>query len=143
VNRENLPTTMMEWKEATRKEVGRVKELQSTGLIGPRQNQPRDQHTYQTGNQHTSHSSSNNQHVPMDVDSANITVPFRKLTDEEHAKYCAEGRCFRCRIQGHMARNCPRKMLIPTSRTDRAQTFANLPQSHLSPPSSLPLRPLL
>jgi hypothetical protein len=44
----------------------------------------------------------------MDVDSTNITIPFRKLTDEERAKYRAEGRCFRCRIQGHMARNCPK-----------------------------------
>jgi hypothetical protein len=83
VNRENLPNTMTEWKEATRKEVSRVKELQSTGLIGPRRNQPRDQHAYQTGNQHTSHSSSNSQHIPMDIDSTNITVPFCKLTDKE------------------------------------------------------------
>jgi hypothetical protein len=87
INRENLPNTMTEWKEAARKEVGRVKELQSTGLIGLHQNQPRDQHVYQTGNQHVSHPSSNNQHVPMDVDSTNISVPFRKLTDEECTKY--------------------------------------------------------
>jgi hypothetical protein len=99
---------MAEWKEAARKEVGRIKELQSAGLVGPHWNQPRDQHTYQTGNQHTSHSSSNSQHVPMDVDSTNISVPFCKLTDEECAKYRAEGRCFRCRMQGHMARNCPK-----------------------------------
>jgi hypothetical protein len=108
VNRENLPTTMAQWKDATRKEVGRIKELQSAGLIGPRRNQPRDQHAYQTGSQRASHSSSNNQHVPMDVDSTNITIPFRKLTDEERTKYRAEGRCFRCRTQGHMARNCPK-----------------------------------
>jgi hypothetical protein len=35
VNRENLPTTMAEWKEAACKEVSWIKELQSTGLIGP------------------------------------------------------------------------------------------------------------
>jgi hypothetical protein len=52
VNRENLPTTMDKWKNTARKEVGRIKELQSAGLIGPRRNQPRDQHAYQTGNQH-------------------------------------------------------------------------------------------
>jgi hypothetical protein len=55
VNRENLPTTMAQWKEPHRKEVGRIKELQSAGLIGPCQNQPHDQHVYQTGNQHASH----------------------------------------------------------------------------------------
>jgi hypothetical protein len=36
VNCKNLPTKMTQWKEAARKEVGRVKELQSAGLIGPR-----------------------------------------------------------------------------------------------------------
>jgi hypothetical protein len=87
INRENLPTTMTEWKEATRKEVSRVKELQSEGLIGPHQNQSCDQHSYQTGNQCTHSNTSNNQHVPMDVDSTNITIPFQKLTDKEHAKY--------------------------------------------------------
>jgi hypothetical protein len=35
VNRENLPTTMAKWKEAAHKEVSWIKELQSTGLIGP------------------------------------------------------------------------------------------------------------
>jgi hypothetical protein len=35
VNQENLPTTMTQWKEAARKEVGQIKELQSAGLIGP------------------------------------------------------------------------------------------------------------
>jgi hypothetical protein len=103
VNQENLPTTMAQWKEAAHKEVGRIKELQSAGLIGPHRNQSHNQHAYQTRNQHMSPHSSNNQHVPMDVDSTNISVPFRKLTDEEHAKYCAEGQCFCCHIQGHMA----------------------------------------
>jgi hypothetical protein len=128
VNQENLPTTMDEWKVAARKEVGRIKELQSAGLIGPRRNQPGDQHAYQTGNQHASHSSPNNQHVPMDVDSANITVPFRKLTDEERAKYRAEGRCFRCRTQGHMARNCPK------NATSQNCTNSNVRESTTSTP---------
>jgi hypothetical protein len=84
LNRENLPTTMAQWKEAARKEVGRIKELQSAGLIGPRQTQACDQHVYQS-NQCTH--SSNNQHVPMDVDSTNISLLFQKLTDEERAKF--------------------------------------------------------
>jgi hypothetical protein len=129
VNRENLPNTMAQWKEAARKEVGRIKELQSAGLIGPRRNQSRDQHAYQTGNQRTSHPSSNNQHVPMDVDSTNITIPFRKLTDEERAKYCAEGRCFRCRTQGHMARNCPK------NATSQNRTNSNARESTTSTPA--------
>jgi hypothetical protein len=35
-----------------------------------------------------------NYFVPMDIDSANITVLFHKLTDKEHAKYSAKGRSF-------------------------------------------------
>jgi hypothetical protein len=132
VNRENLPTTMDEWKIAARKEVSRIKELQSAGLIGPRQNQPRDQHAYQTGNQRASHSSSNNQHVPMDVDSANITLPFRKLTDEERIKYRAEGRCFRCRTQGHMARNCPKN----NNSNVPNRSNSNARESTTTPPAS-------
>jgi hypothetical protein len=46
---------MDEWKVAARKEVGRIKELQSAGLIGPCRNQSHDQHAYQTGNQRASH----------------------------------------------------------------------------------------
>jgi hypothetical protein len=42
----------------------------------------------------------------MDVDAANITQ-FKKLTPEECAQLTKEGRCFRCRLQGHMAHNCP------------------------------------
>jgi hypothetical protein len=121
---------MTEWKEAARKEVGQVKELQSTGLIGPHRNQPRDQHTYQTGTQHVSHSLSNNQHIPMDVDSANITVPFCKLTDEECTKYHAKGRCFCCRIQGHMARNCPKN----ADSTVLNRSNSNTRESTTTPP---------
>jgi hypothetical protein len=87
VNWENLPTTMTQWKEAARKEVGQIKELQSAGLIRPHQTQSHDRHAYQTGSQHVSHPSPNNQHVLMDIDSTNITVPFQKLTDGEQAKY--------------------------------------------------------
>jgi hypothetical protein len=65
----------------------------------------------------------------MDVDSANITVPFRKLTDEERAKYRAEGRCFCCRTQGHMARNCPK------NATSQNRTNSNARESTTSTPA--------
>jgi hypothetical protein len=99
---------MDEWQAAAQKEVAKIKELQSSGLAGPRRNQlSRDNHAYQNTGQR-SHANRNNEHVPMDVDAANVTTPFKKLTDEERAQYRAEGRCFRCRTQGHMARNCPK-----------------------------------
>ena len=44
----------------------------------------------------------------MEVDSATGTNNFKKLTPEERAQLTKEGRCFRCRLQGHMARDCPK-----------------------------------
>jgi hypothetical protein len=51
----------------------------------------------------------------MDVDAT--TIPFQKLTDADREKYRKEGRCFRCREKGHMARNCPKndKAIIKTA----------------------------
>jgi hypothetical protein len=108
INRDNLPDSMDEWQNAARKEVAKVKELQSLGLIGPKRNQNScDSHPYQNTSQCTN-PTRHNKHTPMDVDATNITVPFKKLTNEEQAQYRAEGRCFRCRTQGHMACNCPK-----------------------------------
>jgi hypothetical protein len=129
---------MAEWKEAACKEVGQIKELQSAGLIGPCQNQSCDQHVYQTGNQHLSHSLSNNQHVLMDVDSTNITIPFQKLTDKEHAKYHAEGHCFRCCTQGHMARNCPKN----NSSNITNHSNPNVRESAVSTPTAATITPV-
>ncbi len=47
----------------------------------------------------------------MDVDAMSTSrtpaPPLKKLTDEERKKLSAEGQCFRCRQQGHMAKFCP------------------------------------
>jgi hypothetical protein len=86
---ENWPTDMAGWMEAARKEVNQVKEIENTGLNRFRRNQvSRDTNLYQTG-QHpnTAPCPNNSQHVPMDVDAANATLPFKKLTDEERAQY--------------------------------------------------------
>ena len=42
----------------------------------------------------------------MEVDNAVVQTNFKKLTPEEQAQLAKEGRCFRCRLQGHMARDC-------------------------------------
>ena len=46
----------------------------------------------------------------MEVDSATGQTNFKKLTPEERAQLAREGRCFRCRLQGHMARDCPKNL---------------------------------
>ena len=44
----------------------------------------------------------------MEVDSAMGQTNFKKLTPKEQAQLAKEGHCFRCRLQGHMARDCPK-----------------------------------
>ena len=106
LDRDKIPDTYDEWKAAARTEVARVKEKYSQGLIGPRQNtQPHPPRDYTSQNR-LPQTSSNSQHVPMEVDTA--TTQFKKLTPEERSQLAKEGRCFRCRLQGHMARDCPK-----------------------------------
>ena len=42
----------------------------------------------------------------MEVDNAVGQTNFKKLTPEERTQLAKEGRCFRCRLQGHMACDC-------------------------------------
>ena len=41
----------------------------------------------------------------MDVDNMHLNP----LTKEDRKKPMSEGQCFRCRLQGHMSRDCPKK----------------------------------
>ena len=68
----------------------------------------------------------------MDVD-ATTTTNFKKLTPDERTQLAKEGRCFRCQLQGHMARNCPKNTnnnqakARETNNTDKpADTTATL-----------------
>ena len=36
-----------------------------------------------------------------------INGPLKKLTDAERQVLMREGKCFRCRLRGHMSRECP------------------------------------
>ena len=54
----------------------------------------------------------------MDVNN----VRLGPLTDEERKKLSAKGRCFRCRQQGHMSRNCPKKHQGQASQSNTGQT---------------------
>jgi hypothetical protein len=108
LNRENIPKTLDEWKEAARKEIVRISEIDNANFKNQRFI-PRDANTYQNN------TTKNNTPVPMDVDAT--TIPFQKLTDADREKYRKEGRCFRCRKKGHMTRNCPKnnKAVIKTA----------------------------
>jgi Zinc knuckle len=50
----------------------------------------------------------------MDVDN----VRLNPLTNEERKKLSDEGRCFRCRKQGHMSRACPLNKNAQVNQTE-------------------------
>ena len=126
LDRDKIPTTMDEWKAAARTEVSRAREKYSAGLTGAQQRnqRPRDPGPFHTNKQHQSTPSnpSNSSHVPMDVDATTTTTNFKKLTPEERDQLAKEGHCFRCRLQGHVARNCPKNTSPNSNKGTTART---------------------
>ena len=118
LDRDKIPCTMDKWKAAAQTEVSRAKEKYNAGLTGTqRHNQQMWHYDTPQNQQHASSQPHSNPNiVPMDVD-ATTTTNFKKLTLEEHAQLAREGRCFRCRLQGHMAHSCPKN-------TNNSQTKA-------------------
>ena len=53
--------------------------------------QSQDFGTFQSHQSHPTRLPRSNGVVPMDVDDTQLTLPFMKLTDKEHAQYRAEG----------------------------------------------------
>ena len=109
LDRDRIPRTIDEWKAAARTEVAWAKEKYNAGLTGNQRRNPPKSGNYTTPN--TSHAQPNSNHngiVPMEVDNATGQTNFKKLTPEERQQLAKEGRCFRCRLQGHMARDCPK-----------------------------------
>ena len=112
LDRDHIPRTIDEWKAAARTEVARAREKYNAGLTGSQcRNTPKNGGYSNAQTQPRAQSNQNNSGVvPMEVDSATGTNNFKKLTPEERAQLAKEGRCFRCRLQGHMARDCPKNM---------------------------------
>jgi hypothetical protein len=97
--RENMPTTMVEWKESAKKEVICLHAIDNARF----NNRHTSFNPYPT-TQPQRPKPQNSGVVPMDVDTTTIQKPrFVKLTDDEHTKLATEGQCFRCRTQGHLA----------------------------------------
>jgi hypothetical protein len=147
LDRDRIPRTMDEWKAGARTEVARAKEKYNAGLTNSQRRfnqKPRDFGTASPGQtqQRNQTHSSNSGIVPMEVDAATITptTSFKKLTPEERALLAKEGRCFRCRLQGHMARDCP-KNTNPRVRTNNAATTA--PTTTTTPASTTTTPPTI
>ena len=125
LDRDRIPCTIDEWKAAARTEVARAKEKYNVGLTGNQRRNPPKPGSYNTSNSSRAQSNSNNNGiVPMEVDNATGQTSFKKLTPEERAQLTKEGRCFRCRLQGHMARDCP-KNSNRNSNTNAHETTTN------------------
>ena len=126
LDRDKIPRTMDEWKAAARTKVARAKEKYNAGLTNTqrRNQQTCSYNTTQTQHHTPTQTNSNPNVVPMDVDST-TTTNFKKLTPEEHTQLAKEGRCFQCRLQGHMARNCPKN--TNNNQTKTRETTTNKP----------------
>ena len=136
LDRDHIPCTIDEWKVAARTEVAQAKEKYNAGLTGNQRRNPPKLGMYpNTQNQTRTQSSPNNSGmVPMEVDSATGQTNFKKLTPEERAQLAKEGRCFRCRLQGHMARDCLKNLNRNLNQSARETTTENKTPS--SPPKT-------
>ena len=108
LDRDHIPRTIEEWKAAARTEVARAKEKYNAGLTGNQCRNPPKAGTYPQTQTRTQSNPNNSSTVPMEVDNVTGQSNFKKLTPEERTQLAKEGRCFRCRLQGHMARDCPK-----------------------------------
>ena len=117
LDRDKIPRTMDEWKAAARTEVARAKEKYNAGLTNTQRRNPQNRHYNTTQSQQCTPAQNqpNPNIVPMDVD-ATTTTNFKKLTPEERTQLAKEGRCFRCHLQGHVARNCPKNTNNPQAK---------------------------
>jgi hypothetical protein len=65
------------------------------------------------------------------------------LNDEEHEKLRKEGRCFRCRKQGHLSRYCPEKPSQARGNPKEGESKDDTIQATTSKPPSKPTNPFL
>jgi hypothetical protein len=123
--RNPIPTDMNTWQDACRAETQRYKLLKAgpgMGRLGPTQS--------------TQNNRPRRDPNAMEVDATASTPSFKKLTDDERKQYMKEGRCFRCRQQGHMARECSRPS--PRSQTSARTTETKEAETEEAPPYSPP-----
>ena len=134
LDRDHIPRTIEEWKAAAWTEVARAKEKYNAGLTGnQRRNSPKVG-TYPQAQTRSQSNPNSSGAVPMEVDNVTGQSNFKKLTPEERAQLTKEGRCFHCRLQGHMARDCPKNSNRNFNSNARETTTEN--KTNDSPPKN-------
>ena len=98
--RDQFPTTFTQWIAAAQDEI-RKHQRRMAMLYPNKQAYFPSRRTHTNGRHGTPRRHPNDETVPMDVD--------RAYTEEDKNRYRADGRCFYCEQQGHMARDCPMK----------------------------------
>ena len=110
--RPNLNTTFDEWVTKARNQ--QKQDAFNAGLLYPGQSWIKWQTpTHQSRSHHHGHSRGHTNGTPMDVDVEPVTRVYKAYTEIDKKKHRAEGRCFECSRQGHMARECPTKKKQP------------------------------
>ena len=122
---DQIPHTIDEWKAAARTEVARAKEKYNAGLTGNQRRNPLKPGMYSNTQSSTCAQPNNSGVIPMEVDNAVGQANFKKLTPEERAQLAKEGRCFCCRLQGHMARDCPKNSNRNSNQSMRETIIKN------------------
>ena len=135
LDRDHIPRTIKEWKATARTEVARAKEKYNAGLTRNQRRNPPKAGVYSQTQTRSQSNSNNSSVVPMEVDNVMRQTNFKKLTPEERAQLTKEGRCFRCRLQGHMARDCPKNANRNTNSNARETTTET---KNSDPPSNTP-----
>jgi hypothetical protein len=109
LRRDNIPSSMEEWRNAARREHARWALIKASNLGPNNQKTNRwKQALEKNGKQKDPNA--------MEVDNTRLA----KLTDAEREKLRNEGRCFRCRQTGHMANRCQVKFTPKNGTTKSA-----------------------
>jgi Zinc knuckle len=132
MNQDVWPDTMPQWQQAAWDEMHKYLakkailsfhlQMGNQGSLGTR-----NQWQRRFGQCRQGGGSSSRDPNAMDVDA--ITSQ-NSLSEEEKRRLMAEGRCFFCKQQGHMSRNCPKK----SSRQNAAPTNPQPTRNALPPP---------
>ena len=102
MKRDNQPETLKEWKEAAITEQKKWKNIRAAGLLKKRGDKDDRAARIKAALERRSKTKDPD---AMDIDNTRLAP----LTEEERRQLMKEGRCFKCRQQGHLSNACTNK----------------------------------